>query len=466
MATVEPTTYILESIRNQNLTWAVILSEFIDNSFDAKASRVLIRFDKKRLDIIDDGLGCANLLNMLTLGARHEHESSKLGRYGVGAKDAAISAADRISIDSVHKGCRSKIFCDWLKIQKSGSWVIPDPFIESTSDASGTTITLDPMRMDRIGDAEKLIAALSLTYSPAIRSGRQIVLQLGSTKPAIAIPMFVMPTLEDQISADFVIDGKTARIEMGLIPETVPVMLSGIIISQGYRVIEKGSRIGLGDKPTPRLFGWLSLGKEWSLTKNKTSISGDKQELDAAINTACRATIEKAATLAQDVVFDGVAMAINRAIGAATETQEANAKAKRRSTKATTGTIAPKQTAKRHNAAAITQRGQTFHEPSTINDRSHRLQVAFESMGVDGPVSRFSHDIVYLNRDIPSLAARMHDEETVSTHAIYAAATWFATDEGPLRRLFDVVDCATIFERMAKIAGQLLSHLRLPKATD
>lgn len=461
MANIAPCPQMINSVRNQNLSWSTILGEFIDNAFDASATQIRISFNKKRLEIIDDGDGCADVLGMVTLGARQDHSGTELGQYGIGAKDAMISAADAVIVRSVHKGMASVIGLNWIHLSKQQAWDIDDPTTEPTSDRNGTRIILDGTRMERIGDHEKLIQKLSEIYSPAIQSGKQIVLQFAANKPPRTVPQFDIPALEHRVDADLNVDGKTAKITMGLIPSGHPVRQSGITISYGYRVIESGARLGLGDKPTPRLCGWLSLGREWSLTKNKTSLSSDTANLGAAIANACAATIAIAAEEGQDVLFDGVANAINSAINAiAADNPEKDAKAKRKPRSVANDSAKPTGNGGKHKRAEVIQSGKTFSSIGTTLSKFHKIKIGWQEQGPDGPACSFNNPVLYLNRDIPELARNINNPAVLTVHAVYAAATWFATDEGPQRTLWDLTDCKTIFERMAKIAGILLTHLQ------
>ena len=54
---ITPTTWMIESMRKQNLQWRTILTELIDNAFDAGANRVAISFSNDQLEVWDDGAG-------------------------------------------------------------------------------------------------------------------------------------------------------------------------------------------------------------------------------------------------------------------------------------------------------------------------------------------------------------------------------------------------------------------------
>lgn len=457
MADISPKTSVLRGMKHTRLPWKLIMGEFIDNAFDASATRITFEFDKRRLVIVDDGAGCADVLKMLTLGDRENHEGTRLGCYGVGAKDAAISAADGISIFSVHRGIRRSVNCNWKILERSNTWKIPDPEECQTVDPNGTKIVLEPLRNDHKPDEAALLRSLSIQYTPAIRQGRQIVLKMGPKKQPVTVPEFRLPALEHQITADLNVGGRMARVTVGIVPDGIACPLSGMVVSYGYRVILSDTRIGLGTEPTPNLIGWCELGTGWELTKNKDNISSNQDELSSAIFQACRDTISKAAARAKSVVFDGVSTQINAAlqsiIGA-----ESNRKAKAKRHKGTSkGTVAPTMTGRKHTQAAVTQPGNTFNLRS---NNATCLKVAFESMTPDGPACKYNSGIVYLNKDNAVIRSQMNDEAALSVHAIYAVATYLATEEGPQMALFEKHDATTLVEKMSVMAGMLLATVR------
>lgn len=463
MAHIEPKTSVLRGMKHQRLPWKLIMGEFIDNAFDASATRITFEFDKRRLVIVDDGAGCADVLKMLTLGDRENHEGTRLGCYGVGAKDAAISAADGIHIRSIHRGIQRSISCNWKTLERSQSWEIDDPDECQTVDPSGTKIVLEPLRNEHKPDEEGLLKSLSLQYTPAIRQGKQIVLKMGPRKAPVTVPEFRLPVLEHQITADLDVDGRLARVTVGIVPDGKPCPISGMVLSYGYRVIMHDQRIGLGNEPTPNLIGWCELGDGWELTKNKDNISSNLDELASAIYAACQETITKAASRAKSVVFDGVSAQINAALESILgngNTIKAKAKRSKGSVK---GPVIPKRSERRHTQAAVIQPGETFKIKTPT---AACLKVAFQAMGEDGCACKYSGGIVYLNKDNSVIRSQMNDETALSIHAIYAVATYLANEEGPQRVLFEKHDATTMVEKMSILAGMLLATVRTASHPD
>lgn len=114
----------LQSLRDSGHSLPTALGEVIDNSIEAKANNVWIRLNeddakgrKKRVHqiaIADDGIGMSQeiLHHYLVIGFSTRYMStSTMGKYGVGAKLAALNFARRIDVWS-----REKLSDSWLHV--------------------------------------------------------------------------------------------------------------------------------------------------------------------------------------------------------------------------------------------------------------------------------------------------------------------------------------------------------------
>ncbi len=110
------TSQALESLRDSGHSLPTALGEVIDNSIEAKANSIHIRLDESvnaqkkkhvhRIAIADDGCGMDEwtLQNYLVLGFSTRYMSTKtIGKYGVGAKLAALNFARRVDVWSREK---------------------------------------------------------------------------------------------------------------------------------------------------------------------------------------------------------------------------------------------------------------------------------------------------------------------------------------------------------------------------
>lgn len=87
------------------------IADLVDNSIDAGASRVLIRFVRNggrlvALYVVDDGSGMNDVTidKAMTVGGRRAYEDADLGHFGVGLKAASLGQADSLSVFSRASG--------------------------------------------------------------------------------------------------------------------------------------------------------------------------------------------------------------------------------------------------------------------------------------------------------------------------------------------------------------------------
>lgn len=103
---VPPDPSIADAVgRHHSLATAV--ADLVDNSIDAEATRVHIRFLSeggfvRGLRVIDDGRGMnsADLDRAMTFGGRRAYAPHDLGNFGLGLKAASLSQADRLDVYS------------------------------------------------------------------------------------------------------------------------------------------------------------------------------------------------------------------------------------------------------------------------------------------------------------------------------------------------------------------------------
>jgi histidine kinase/DNA gyrase B/HSP90-like ATPase len=172
----------MESLgRNHTLETAV--ADLVDNSLDADASHVLIRFvqDGPRLValcVVDNGRGIAPdaIDTAMTLGGHRDYGASDLGRFGVGLKAASFSQAASLTVMSRASGHepvgrrwlanarRSGFQCDRVPTDFAGeeldrAWSIP-------IDSSGTVVRWDAVSgFPSFAEPEQVEEFLSRTVS-------------------------------------------------------------------------------------------------------------------------------------------------------------------------------------------------------------------------------------------------------------------------------------------------------------
>ncbi|MFD2417302.1 ATP-binding protein [Amycolatopsis pigmentata] len=154
-----PDARALDSLgRNHSLPTA--LADLVDNSIDAQASEVLIRFVRqsgrlRALYVVDNGrgIGPQEIDAAMTVGARRDYGQGDLGRFGVGMKSASFSQARSVTVISktrsvppvgrrwVIDSARRDFSCDVIPVafcveEFDRTWRIPET-------GSGTVVRLD-----------------------------------------------------------------------------------------------------------------------------------------------------------------------------------------------------------------------------------------------------------------------------------------------------------------------------------
>src|SRR5262245_3423897 len=87
------------------------VADLVDNSVDAKATRVLVRFVTSAegvhsVIIADNGRGmdAGELREAMRFGSKSAKNQKQLGKYGIGLKSASLSQADVVAVLSKKAG--------------------------------------------------------------------------------------------------------------------------------------------------------------------------------------------------------------------------------------------------------------------------------------------------------------------------------------------------------------------------
>jgi len=360
----------LVAVASQNLPGGLktALAEWIDNSFDAGARHVAITFERhggKRpaLTIRDDGAGTDRLDKFLRLGDHGRSNTTRLGRFGVGSKDAALWCGgmdSRLSVASIHGGHRRSVSIAWQRfVRDNGRVEFPDPEPAGLGER-GTTITVEPVdrSVPHGEDWDKLVAELGYLYSPAIHEGRQITLTAPTrgTRPEPVLP-WDPPDLEPgYVETNITVAGRTAHVKCGIVPAGVPhpPTRQGLTYWHGFRVIVPASSRGCGSYDTSRVCGFVKLLSGWALSKNKDEIIG-ADDLYAAVEQVCRPVLEKAdkvgRTLDSEAFLSSVSERVNAGIDAA-EAKARRGKGDTKGKKNPTGDGSPHRKAEREQSGS------------------------------------------------------------------------------------------------------------------
>ncbi|MEU4034466.1 ATP-binding protein [Streptomyces collinus] len=185
--------------RNHSLRTA--LADLVDNSIDAEASHVLIRFIRKEgrlrgLYVVDNGKGMSarGIDVAMTLGGRREYGAKDLGSFGVGLKAASFSNAKlvtvlswaaghapvgrRLEADPNKRGFHCDVVAEaFAKAELSRRWGIPwsgTGTIVRWDEVFGFPATDDPLRVEEFisRSMTEIIKHLGLVLHRIIDLGR------------------------------------------------------------------------------------------------------------------------------------------------------------------------------------------------------------------------------------------------------------------------------------------------------
>ena len=169
--TLPPDPHLVDAIgRNHRLETAV--ADLVDNSVDAGANQILVRFvlveDRIRsFYVVDNGRGMRpdQIDGAMVLGGQRDYANTDLGHFGLGLKAASFSQADSLTVVSKAVGHRA-VGRRWLTTKASNSFecdVVEPAFCRSetrrpwgfTNAVSGTIVRWDAIRVFPAGeDAE------------------------------------------------------------------------------------------------------------------------------------------------------------------------------------------------------------------------------------------------------------------------------------------------------------------------
>ena len=348
MGNCRPTTHLIQSIMSQKMDWWKALAELADNGFDAGASTVQIEVSNDALTITDDGCGVSNVECLLTLGQHDEHEGPTLGVYGIGTKDAWLSCSDTMAVDSVCNGVRIHGLFDIRDIIEK-DFNFTDP-VSSQSECESYTSLRFRLRDGKRPPGKPAFDRLAWVFTPAINAGKKIVVK--HRKGALALQPAMLPEMSDRVADTFSVDGRMVSIDIGL-TNGESVTNGPIWLVFGHRIIS-GTSLGTGNYGIKNIAGTITLHDEWKslLTKHKDDLTIETDLLESEIFQR----IEPLLVVAQQIseTFESVLLTnelSNMLNSTVQKAQRKQGTGKRRQTRASSGTVKPVNTGRRHTSA-------------------------------------------------------------------------------------------------------------------
>jgi hypothetical protein len=308
---------IIYSLKNnQGMNPRIVLTEFVDNAVDANATRIRIIWEQKRLVVEDNGVGVSpeGFEGIYTLGGGTRHvKKTSIGRYGIGAKEAAGWLWGQFRVTSRHEGVLRRLAIDWEEEanapEEDGPGDIPVVTLSrrpKVSDSSFTKVECSNVIRDRPSPDQwaNIAAHLSHIYRPALANGLMIEMVRGRETTTVT---YTSPPARDEtqpmVSGTFTVDSpQGARIVTVHAYVTVEEQRH----HDGIHIAVLGRAMGrLTTQFQSRyLYGWVTLGSVWEVAKNKTEITDPlREKLMAALEHYCRSVLDAAERQAETVVL-------------------------------------------------------------------------------------------------------------------------------------------------------------------
>jgi hypothetical protein len=422
---------MLEALRNAPHKWPRIIGELIDNSLDANAMNVQVNFRRNKLVVSDDGCGCENVERMLTLGEHLPMPSTKLGRYGVGLKDAAGWMWGICRVATIHEGIKRIASIDWQWLSKNNTWEIADPTMQTANGEVGTELVFTDIEKPPPGGLDKLAETLSYTFSPALDAGRTITLKFPKKKTIILKP-FQFPSCKQYIDKSFTVGRRRVHLWIGLVDEGGDNPKPGFTYRHHHRNIITTSSLGAGDYPVSNIFGCVDLGDGWQLTTHKDDIADGREALELAVLKHSEEILKLGRSRAIHHASAHFNEKINRKLQVSLKGLPR--KKAKRGKGDESGTIQPTGTGRKHRQAARTQPGERMLSKAAMGRIRIEWRpfdtITFGDVDMQGPLIWLNDTNKHLSR------LRQNDNEDAVLAIAVALFANAAIDKGMMQQWF------------------------------
>ena len=309
--------FLQSLLHNRDMSWQIAVTELIDNALDANATGIAMAWRGKQFGVKDNGCGVSpeGFEAMYTLGgharAPVRHGSRPIGRYGIGFKEAAGWMWGVTTIISSHEGRRRKLVIDWAhEVTKAEHHEILSPVhgLPGRPGPSFTHIICSKIQRNMPGSDlfQRLVSQLQHIYRPALESGLSVSFLRGTEQQTLMPTPWPLRAPEGpEVEGRITVAHRPVDIRAYLTADDVE--WPGIHIASLGRVMDKVPM----RYHSRNVYGWVHLGPEWELGKNKTAITdAHRDELMNAITLFCAPVIEAAERRAQALVLAELELAV------------------------------------------------------------------------------------------------------------------------------------------------------------
>lgn len=463
-ANITPTPFMVIGHGASTLGWYKAFAELVDNAFDADADAVEIvcNLKSKYLSVSDNGSGTLHPLMLLRYGDRQG--VGKVGRYGVGAKDAILWLCKSTGVTQIESVCQDVLRTarvDWGEIVKTGTWRASERSDSPGNRPRGTIIKcLNVNRGMNRGTISGIKEDLGYWFYPAIIGGKRIELTVDGARHLI--PPYYPPAYEDSIDVEDEINGKSFRIHAGIVKDGQDNPRPGIAYIYKHRVICHNGK-ACGNFSTTRFTGAVHLDGKWKLSRNKDDIVSGVDELNKSILGWCSDLLSKAHEKSRTVELSDLEDAMSKSLTEALRSSqdEVRAKRKRKKNAAVEPATEPTGRGAKHERAKAVQPG----DKKFLSKLGSSITVHFvkglgsvaecELRGCDGA-------FVNLDKEHPNIvhARNLDDPTCLNLWAINALSIQLAheSDKKSVQRMFPFTRESTrdkFYEAMERLTRNL-----------
>ncbi|MWC29130.1 ATP-binding protein [Paenibacillus sp. MMS18-CY102] len=272
---------------NQNLTLGRAISEFIDNSFDARVgtAKVTVELLDKEIIVVDNSIGMelTTLVKALTPAESDKTLDSTVGGYGFGLKTASAFLGNHLEIITATSYMENALHVKLLNKNElnNDNWKIEVEEVPKLFD-QGTIIKIEKLSRPRYkNDAENAKSHFSKTFSKFIQDGElELLVDNQQVEPYIFDPYWS----EEFSFSVFNMSGQSCNVSgwvgVSRSPEnsTTSKTDNGFHLYLNGRLLDYGIWIGLDRHPEMRLLvGEIHL-QNFRSNVTKTEIISDSQE--------------------------------------------------------------------------------------------------------------------------------------------------------------------------------------------
>ena len=364
---------VIRAAKKRRFSLEEALLELIDNSVDAKATRVKISDIDSSLIISDNGKGFDNIVRALDYG-ESDKEEGNIGRFGVGFKDATAKYSKETTVSSNGK----QVIAPWAAMSEgeSDGTVI----VSNIPEDEWTHVFLDGFRpaYNRSIKTE----FVRRVYAPMLAEG-SLVIRINGKK----LKPLKEPDYTQEIDETFAYQGKKCRVRGGIFKSDDPMRKNWMGYNLFYqnRLIGRGkiTTSGVGDEFICTNFCFnvdlIDDGKNrWQLATNKNQVEGTHEFLEYVYTQYTRPLLEYASKQAEQVELLDVIDDVNGML-------RNDGNQRRTKTTGKTGTIKPTNTGSpKVNTFTDDDDGEYISEsPAGGNKRRQQIDFGADNYGTE-----------------------------------------------------------------------------------